>query len=411
MAQFSIKKISVGQLKSGMYIHDLNCDWMDHPFVRKQFKVSSQNEIEKIFETGILSLYIDASKGLDVKEAPTQEQVQQNIEREIASIASVQTPVQIKTTQREELLAARRIKNKAQEQVRKMMSDVRLGKALKVEAADYLVQDVTESILRNSSTLTSLLRIKNKDSYTFQHSVSVCALMIAFCRSAGMEQELVHQAGLGGLLHDIGKSMISDEILNKPDKLTNEEFENVKQHSQIGYKILTETPGIGDIPLDIALHHHERTNGKGYPDKARGGEISKLAQMAAIVDVYDAITSERSYHAALTAAEGLRRIYEWSEHHFSPVHVHAFIRCIGIYPVGTLVKMESDHLAVVEELNENSLLTPKVKLFFDTKSESYITPKSIDLSRPFGFGGGDKILNYENSEKWNVNPMQILGMA
>ena len=394
-----------------MYIHDLSCDWLSHPFARSRFLLSSEDEIRKIINAGIHDVYIDTSKGLNVRDAPTMEEVEQEIEREIRNIAQAKPTSIIKVSFAEELSRAKSIRSQAKQQVMAMMHDARLGKAIELDKVEPVVQDITESILRNSGALIGLLRIKSNDDYTFLHSVSVCALLVAFCRSTGMDPNLIHQAGIGGLLHDTGKALTPDEVLNKPGRLTDEEFDIMKRHPKDGYDILVKMPEIGEIPLDITLHHHERMDGSGYPDRLPGDQISTLAQMAAIVDVYDAITSDRVYHKGMAAADALRRIFEWSKHHFNPHHVHAFIRCVGIYPVGTLVQMESGHLAVVMEPHEDNLLAPSVKLFFNTKSNTYITPKVIDLSKPLGAGGGDQIVSHEAVAKWNVDPMRFLDLA
>jgi putative nucleotidyltransferase with HDIG domain len=406
-----IKKIGISQLKVGMYVHDLSCNWMEHPFVRNRLLVSSDNEIRKIIEAGIHELYIDTDKGLDVKDAPTAEQAQQALEQEIIGIASRQAAPLQRVSVTEELARAQQVKNQAHQLVRTVMHDARLGKAIELDQVEPVVQNITESILRNPGALTGLLRIKNKDDYTFLHSVSVCTLLVAFCRSTGMDTALTRQAGLGGLLHDTGKALVPDEVLNKPGRLTDEEFEIIKKHPKDGYEILLKTPQVGEIPLDITLHHHERMDGSGYPDKLPGEQISTLAQMAAIVDVYDAITADRCYHKGMSAAEALRKIYEWSKFHFNPQHVQAFMRCVGIYPVGTLVLLESGRLGVVTEPHETNLLAPKVNVFFSTKSNTYIKPQEIDLAKPLGMGGGDKIVSHESPEKWRVDPMKFFSLA
>jgi len=407
-----IKKIGISQLKVGMYVHDLSCNWMEHPFVRNRLLISADNEIRKIIEAGIHELYIDTDKGLDVKDAPTAEQAQQALEREMIDIASRQPAPLQRVSVTEELARARQVKNQAHQLVRTVMHDARLGKAIELDQVEPVVQNITESILRNPGALTGLLRIKNKDDYTFLHSVSVCTLLVAFCRSAGMDGELTRrQAGLGGLLHDTGKALVPDEVLNKPGRLTDEEFEIIKKHPKDGYEILLKTPQVGEIPLDITLHHHERMDGSGYPDKLPGEQISTLAQMAAIVDVYDAITADRCYHKGMSAAEALRKIYEWSKFHFNPQHVQAFMRCVGIFPVGTLVLLESGRLGVVTEPHETNLLAPKVNVFFSTRSNTYIKPQEIDLAKPLGMGGGDKIVSHESPEKWRVDPMKFFSLA
>jgi HD-GYP domain-containing protein (c-di-GMP phosphodiesterase class II) len=295
--------------------------------------------------------------------------------------------------------------------VRGVMQDARLGKAVELDQVQPVVQSITESILRNPGALVGLLRIKNKDDYTFLHSVSVCTLLVAFCRSVEMDGALIQQAGLGGLLHDTGKALVPDEILNKPGRLTDAEFDIIRKHPQDGHDILEKIPHIGDIPLDITLHHHERMDGSGYPHRLPGKDIGTLAQMAAIVDVYDAITSDRSYHKGMSAAEALRKIYEWSNFHFNPLHVQAFMRCVGIYPVGTLVLLESGRLGVVTEPHDTNMLAPKVKVFFSTRSNTYIQPQVVDLSKPLGMGGGDRILSHESPAQWKLDPMRFLDMA
>ena len=405
-----LKKVDSSQLKVGMYIHDLSCDWMTHPFVRNRFLITSHDEIRKILNAGIHDVVIDSSKGLDVQDAPTLAEAQAATEREIVEIVA-KAPVQTKVSLGEEMQRAVQIRHQASTLVRTVMQDARLGKAIELDQVQPVVQNITESILRNPGALVGLLRIKNKDDYTFLHSVSVCTLLVAFCRSRNMPADITQQAGLGGLLHDTGKALVPDAILNKPGPLTDEEFAIIKKHPEDGYNILKQTPEIGPIPLDITLHHHERRDGSGYPGKQAAEEISELAQMAAIVDVYDAITADRCYHKGMSAAAALRKIYEWSKFHFNPTYAQEFMRCVGIYPVGTMVLLESGRLGVVVEPHETNLLAPKVNVFFHTKKNVYIKPETVDLSRGLGFGGGDKIVGHESPAKWNVDPMRFLSVA
>jgi HD-GYP domain-containing protein (c-di-GMP phosphodiesterase class II) len=404
-----LKKIDSSELRVGMAIHDLDCGWMEHPFVRSKFKLTSFEEIQKIRTAGIRGVVIDCSKGIDVVDAPTVAEAQADIEAEVIAIAAQPAPVK-RVALAEELARADQIQRQATGLVRTVMQDARLGKVVELDRVGPMVENITGSILRNPGALTGLLRIKNKDDYTFLHSVSVCTLLVAFCNVRGMDADTTYQAGLGGLLHDTGKALVPDSILNKAGALTDEEFAIIKKHPKDGYDILVQNGGIGAIPLDITLHHHERRDGSGYPDKLDQGQITELARMAAIVDVYDAITSDRSYHKGMTPADALRKIFEWSKFHFDPVLAQEFVRCVGIYPVGTLVLLESGRLGVVAEAHETSLLTPTVNVFFNTKTMSYITPRQVDLSRPLGSGGGDKIVRHESDNKWNVDPMKFLNV-
>jgi HD-GYP domain-containing protein (c-di-GMP phosphodiesterase class II) len=406
-----LKKIDVSQLRVGMYIHDLSCDWMTHPFVRNRFLLTSEGEIRKIAQAGIHDVVIDSSRGLDVQFAPTVAEARAKTEEAMVELAlSAPAPVQ-QVPLGAELKRAAVIRNQAAGLVKSVMQDARLGRAVQVEQVGSMVENITASILRNPGALVGLLRIKNADDYTFLHSVAVCTLLVAFCRSRGMDDETTYQAGLGGLLHDTGKALVPEHILNKPGRLTDAEFDIIRRHPRDGYDLLRQSPDIGPIPLDITLHHHERRDGSGYPDKQAEGAISDLAQMAAIVDVYDALTSDRCYHKGMPAAEALRKIFEWSKFHFNPALVQEFIRCVGIYPVGTLVLLESGRLGVVTELHQTKLLEPKVNVFFHTGRQAYITPVSIDLSRPMGKGGADRIVGHEPPAKWQVDPMRFLEIA
>lgn len=403
-----LKKIPVSRLKPGMFIQEMCGDWMSHPFWRAQFKLKDEGDLRRIVDSGIQHVYIDTDKGIDDRDAVAADEVKQAVEQEIIAALAVPETQHVRTTVHEELARARKVHEQAHKVVRTMMSDVRLGKAVSLEDAEPVVEAITGSVLRNSGALLGLIGIKNKDDYTFLHSVSVCTLMIAFGRSLGLEGDELRQGGIGGLLHDIGKMKVPDEVLNKPGRLTDAEFDLIRQHPGDGHAVLVNTPGIGPIPLDITRHHHERLDGKGYPDRLAGDQISAMARMAAIVDVYDAITADRCYHKGMPAAEALRKMWEWSADHFDQKLLQAFMRCVGIYPVGSLVRLESGRLGVVVEQNDGSLLTPKLRVFFSTRSNAYIKPEMLDLGRKLGSGGGDRIVSAEAPDKWGVDPQRFL---
>ena len=404
-----IKRIHSHQLRIGMYVHALSHSWTAHPFLRNRFRVTSGGEIQRIIEAGITELDIDTAKGLDAIEMLTSEPVVTAPVRKEASVVNTPTPSHARGVSfTEEFVRARLLKDQALDVVRDMMSDARLGKIIGLERAQPVVQEMVASITRNASALLALLQIKDKDDYTFLHSVSVCALLAAFCQSLGMQPKFTYQAALGGLLHDIGKSLVPDAILNKPGRLTEAEFDVIKRHPPEGHAILAAIPGIGPVPLDITLRHHERLDGNGYPDGLRGDAVSELAQMAAIVDVYDAITAERCYHQAMAPASALGKLHEWSKTQYSPRLVQAFIRCIGIYPSGSLVLLQSGRLGVVTQQHEENLLTPTVNVFFSARSNTYIPPQTVDLSKFSSISKGDKILRAETPKKWGIDPLRFL---
>jgi HD-GYP domain-containing protein (c-di-GMP phosphodiesterase class II) len=207
------------------------------------------------------------------------------------------------------------------------------------------------------------------------------------------------------MLHDIGKVRVPDAVLNKPGRLTEKELATMKTHVVHSRRILEATPGIPPAAIDVAGLHHERHDGTGYPDGLAGDAISRIGQMAAICDVYDAITSNRVYHKGLQPTEALRKIFEWSRFHFNPELAQAFLRCIGIYPVGALVMLESRRLALVVDQHQGNLLQPLVRVIFHSGSNRYLPPEDLDLSRPTC---SDRIVRHETPADWGIDPARFV---
>lgn len=401
-----IKRVKTAELKLGMYIHDLNCGWMEHGFLRTRFMLRKEEDLQKLQESNIGELYIDTVRGIDASHAETQQEIQASLEIRMLDIAGRSRSLPSATTHAEELSIARDIQVEATGVITGMMADIRLGRQVEVERVSPVVAQITESILRNPGTLMSLCRLKEGDSYTFQHCVSVATLLVAFCRYMGMEKDQLIEAGIGGMLHDVGKMRVPDHILNKPGKLTDAEFEIMKTHVPLGLETLRQTPSISPMMIRIAGEHHERFDGTGYPDQSTGNMISQVGRMSSVVDVYDAMTSNRIYQRGMEPALALKKLFEWSEHHFDPELAQHFIQAIGIYPVGSLVRLDSQRLGVVVEQGEKGLLFPIVRVIFDIKHRRKLEPIDIDLSQPQH--GGDHILNNEQPEDWGINPFDYL---
>lgn len=394
-----VKKISIDQLKPGMYVSDLNCGWLDHPFLTNTFAVRSEATVDKIRSLGIRELYIDPERGDDVESAPTKQEVSRDLENRLLKIAEKQVDQPAAVRLAEESPRAKRLHTEANRIVKNLMDNVRLGQQIELEKLEPMVENMVDSIFRNQDALLPLARLKHHDTYTFEHSVSVCALMVAFSRGMKLSQETIREIGMGALLHDVGKARVPDAILNKPAKLTDEEFSKMKNHVVQSVILLQDTPGISETALMVAGQHHERHDGTGYPNKLKGEEISLYGRMAAVVDVYDAISSDRVYHKGMPPPEALKKLLEWSDHHFEPILVHNFIRAIGIYPSGTLVRLASDRLAVVMEQNEGNLLEPVVRVIYDVAAQHYLEPEIVDLAR-----SQDRVTAFESYEKWKIDP-------
>lgn len=401
-----IKKIKTDDVRLGMYIHEIRGNWLEHPFWRKSFKLDDQKDFDKLLNCNLDEIWIDTNKGLDVAvdekpaDASDADAAKPPVEapRPAKKAAS---PVSLE----DELNSAKKIHNKAKEVVKTMFSDVRMGKALEIGEVTSMVDEINQSLERNTNALLSLIRLKNSDEYTYLHSVAVCMLMVALGKQLELNGDQLKQVGVAGLLHDIGKMAIPNDVLNKPDKLTDEEFNLVKQHPQRGWEILKSCYQVDEVALDVCLHHHERVDGRGYPEKLSNDALTLYARMGAVCDVYDAISSDRCYKKAWGPAESIRKMASWKDGHFDEVVFHAFVKTIGIYPNGTLLRLKSGRLGVVIEQSKKSLTTPIIKIFFSTRADAHIPIEILDLSKET-----DAIDSIEDPLKWQFDVNKIQGI-
>jgi putative nucleotidyltransferase with HDIG domain len=395
-----LKRIDVAHLKTGMFIQEFCGSWMHHPFWRSNFMLSDPEDLRRIHESALKEVWIDTRRGLDVDGGKAAEEAEH-------VTPPPMPPSELKTqpaTMREEVERAAKICAKAKESVTSMFQEARMGNAIEAEQAAPLVNEISNSVQRNPGALISLARLKTADNYTYMHSIAVCALMIALARQMQFDEAQIRNAGLAGLIHDVGKMRIPLEILNKSSKLTDAEFARMKTHPSEGYRILQESQSVSPEVMDVCLSHHEKLDGTGYPRGLKGDAISLFARMSAICDVYDAITSVRPYKNGWDPAESLHKMSEWHGH-LDMYLFRAFVKSLGIYPVGSLVRLNSGRLGVVVEQSPASLLTPKVKVFFSTKSRSRLSPEHVDLSRP---GCPEKIVSREEPENWNFQGLDDL---
>lgn len=405
-----IKKIQVQQLRVGMHVSDFNAGWLDHPFVLNSMKISADEQIQKVVASGVKELFIDTARGLDVGDAPTRQEAEVQTERQLEGLAGTGRPMmpERQASLAEEMSRAKNTFTEASRIIRGIMDDVRLGRQVEIDASKAIVEKITSSVMRNGNAMQSMRRLKHLDDYTFLHSVSVCAMLTTFSKAVGLDMATTHDVALGALLHDIGKMRVNLAVLNKPARLSDQEFLHMKSHVVLGSDLLRQMPGIPKIAFDPLELHHERFDGSGYPNKLKGAAISQVGRMTAIVDVYDAITSDRCYHRPVSPADGIRKLFEWGRHHFDPELVQVFVKSVGIYPVGTLVRLESGRLGIVIEQRESNLLTPVVRVVFDAGRSYYVTPVDVDLSKSMGSGGADRIVGHESASKWKIDVSRFM---
>lgn len=394
-----LKCIPVSALRIGMYIQEFSGSWMDHPFFKSSFLLKNEKDLQRIRDSGIAEVWIDADRGLDITseiESRTVEQVATEVEARL--LAAEQKPSILRSEMHEELERAAKICSDAKAAVITMFNGARMGSAIDPEQAAKLIEEIAASVRRHPYALISLARLKSADEYTYMHSVAVCALMIALARQLGMAESLVREVGLAGLLHDIGKMTIPLAVLNKPGRLTDAEFEMMRKHPEEGGKILLENERISALVFDVCLHHHERVDGTGYPHRLTGEQISVFAKMGAVCDVYDAISSDRPYKKGWDPAESISKMAEWCKGHFDEGVFQAFVKLVGIYPIGSLVRLKSGYIGVVIEQNDKSLLSPKVKVIFCSKSKAPVPQRVVDLA---SLDSHDKIISRESTGPWS----------
>ncbi len=403
-----LKKISVDQLTVGMHLKEFCGSWMEHPFWRTGFVISDPKDIAAVLGSSIKHVWIDTSQGLDiangglvVSKAESDTEAEHQLQQISIAEQRDSAPVSIGA----ELERAAKICYRSKQAVISMFQEARMGKAVDTGGARQLVEDISDSVSRNPGALISLARLKTVDDYTYMHSVAVCAMMVTLGKQLGLDEAQVRSAGMAGLMHDLGKALMPMDVLNKPGKLSPTEFNVIKTHPQEGYRLLVSGIKADPIVLDVCLHHHEKTDGSGYPKGLKADEISLFAKMGAVCDVYDAITSNRPYKSGWDPAESLRKMAEWANGHFDGKVFQAFVKSLGIYPIGSLVKLTSGRLAVVLEQTGKSLTTPRVKVFFSTKSNLRISPEVIDLSLP---SVTEKIVSREDPTKWRFADLNEL---
>jgi HD-GYP domain-containing protein (c-di-GMP phosphodiesterase class II) len=402
-----LKKITTDQLRLGMHVHEVCGSWMEHPFWKSSFRLKSEEQLQQLQKSAVRQVVIDTDKGGDVLPEVVLPSQTDPVPPPVPSIAVAQKVPPKPVSMQEEMQRANRIVSEAKGAMKTMFEDMRLGKAVDAEHCLPLVEEITQSVARNPGAIVSLARLKTSDDYTYMHCVAVCALMVSLARQLNLDDDDVREAGLAGLVHDLGKSAMPIDVLNKPGKLTAEEFAIMRKHPEAGHRLLLEAKGVGEVPLDVCLHHHEKVSGNGYPHRLKGDEISVFARMGAVCDVYDAITSNRPYKAGWDPSESVQRMAQWArEGQFEESIFQAFVRSIGIYPTGSLVKMASGRLAVVVEQGSQSLLHPVVRAFYSTKSKEPIRPELIDTAK-----STDQIVSRESPSQWGFARLDELWKA
>jgi putative nucleotidyltransferase with HDIG domain len=422
-----VRKINVDELRVGMYVTELDRPWLETPFLFQGFTIRSGKEIEQLrrYCQHVFILEPEAAAALAARNAkpaapdaprlevqPMRRPLALEVEQDLLRLnnhPSARPLYEDLTTLEEEIDNVKKHYEEARQYANQVIHDVRLGRSLDTEGAKRVVGGLVESVVRNPDALTCFIQLKKKHEYTAQHSLRVCVLALSFGRQLGFSPEKLNELGIGALLHDVGKGKIPLEILDKPKALDAREIEIMKTHVPLGVQIVQGVAGIPPSAIEVVRGHHERFDGKGYVEGRRGEEIGLFGLIAGIVDCYDAITSERTYHAAMAPHAALKRMYEWRGSAFHPRLVEQFIQCMGIYPVGSVVKLNSGEIGVVASLNRMRRLKPRVVLVRRPDNTPYPTLPAVNLATRTNRDGRpcdiEQVIEGEDS---GINPAYFL---
>lgn len=390
-----LKRIGIGKVSVGMFLEDV-FDKDGILLLSANTAIQSEEQIARLRARGVHSVYINVRKGKDV-EAGDGGADPLIAERERAYY--------------EELARAREVHGETAVTAREALQAARAGRPFSVTRTRRAAENIVESILRNPDALVSLSQIKGYDEYTYTHSVNVAILVASLAREMGYEGERLVNIGLGGLLHDIGKMRVPESVLNKPGKYTDIEFKVMKRHPEHGLAIVGERSGISPLTKKVIGQHHERHNGSGYPQGLSGDRIDEAGIIGAVADVYDALTSDRVYRAAWTPQKALATIFQGCDRDYSRRVVELFTRHLGIFPVGSFVKLKSGEMGVVVRVSRGSLLAPIVLVLFDQSGRRVAEPFERNLAE---YAGSPEEKTYKvemslNPKAFRVNIADYIG--
>lgn len=384
------RKLDVQELKLGMYVRELDRPWRETPFLFQGFEIRSQDDIQEL-RRYCQHVYIDipeiyqkpvprtpAEKAV-AEEQQRHKKVDRDILIRVAAHPLLKPVYHDQSRLEEEIEAAREIYRETRKLVQALLEDARLGKNLNTPGVKKLISEMVESIIRNPDALASFAQLKKKDEYTAQHSMRVCILALSFGRHLGLERHELNLLGIGALLHDIGKVKLPNELLNKPGSLSEQEYTLMKSHVPRGVEILDKSSGIPRPAIEVARCHHERYSGTGYFSGLKGDHIGLFGMIGGIVDCYDALSSDRAYRAGVSAHAALKKMYEWRHRDFHPGLMEQFIQCMGIYPIGSIVELNTGEIGVVVTMNRARRLKPRVALVLQANYYPVSGDKTVDL--------------------------------
>ncbi|MDX1451250.1 MAG: HD-GYP domain-containing protein [Oleiphilaceae bacterium] len=406
-----LKKIAIGDLTVDMYVAELIAGPGAAMPKKKKGMVRDPRIIAKFVEVGIEHVVIDTARGLDVIDLPPANEAVVNPSQYVDQVIQgdlAQLMEETSTHYRELRLewgTAKEVFDTSVAIVSNTIEAVKDGKSINPEYFRQAASAISRSVLRNKDALTWLGKFRDINSYLYEHSVNCAVLMGIFAHANGFNALQVEQCITGALLHDLGEALVDSELFERSGPLSPEEYEQIQQHVFFGQSLVQDVENVEDIAIRMIEEHHERVDGSGYPMRLKGKEISVFGRMLAIVDTYDAVTNNRTYKEAVPSSVGMRTLLESCNTHFDESLVHVFIKCMGVYPTGSLVKLSNGMLAVVIAQIPGAPLKPLVRTIYNLKSAAYVEPRLTDLSLP---NCELKVVSYEDPRKYKIDVYEFM---
>jgi HD-GYP domain-containing protein (c-di-GMP phosphodiesterase class II) len=354
-----IKKLTIDELKPGMEIVRLSSDVWEHlpGLYTEPGAIRSEDQVRRIRQNGFTHAFIEAR-------VPGDPPLEKRLDAALAKHHDAPSP-KLRVPFEQEIDAAHDAYEKAQAQAKIIMDDTKMGRQVDYKSSVEVVDEIVNSAIRNPDTLLCLAKLAKYDDYTYSHSINVSAISVVFGEYLGLDHNELNKLGVAGMMHDLGKTAVPERIINKRARLSEKEFEEIKRHPEYSYDLLRKQESVPDQVLQAVRDHHEKFNGSGYPRKIQREKTSPLARIISLADVYDALTSDRSYKDAILPNKALAVMYGMRGQDFDPKEVQSFIKCLGIFPAGSLVKLSTNFYALVYESNPTQPLLPKVKIILD----------------------------------------------
>ncbi|WP_345841088.1 HD-GYP domain-containing protein [Shewanella algae] len=363
----ALLKLPVTQLGIGMYVSAIENN--GQLAVANAGQIRSRQAITKLSNSGIRFVWVDVERSSD------------NCGLKKQRLAFNHHPRKTSVNHQLAIGQAKQLLTEAKGLVRKVLSETFEGKAIEVEPFAALADNMIESVMLDSDAMKCVSALRSKDAYLLEHSVNVAFLLITFGKYLKLDREMLRQLAIGGILHDIGKIKVDNKILHKPGKLTPEEFEHMKLHQAYAIEIMEQAKGLSQVSKDVCLMHHEKLDGRGYPRGLKGDALPLHGRMSCIVDIYDALTATRCYKEAMSPAAAFKILLSLTPFHLDESLVYEFIRCIGVYPVGSLVQLSDGRVGIVWESKDRDVLHPIVKCFYSLKFKRYTDVTMVDLQK------------------------------